>query len=473
MKVLKNYIYNTGYQLLAIILPLITSPYVSRRLLPVGIGIYSYTYSIVQYFVLFAGLGTYLYGSREVAYVRNDRDRLSKLFWEIIIIEFITVIISLIIYFCFCILYKKFFIYFLLQSFYIIAVFFDISWFFTGLEDFKKIVIRNSLVKVVTVILIFTFIKTPSDTGKYILILSLGTLIGNLTFWPYLKKVINWYALTKLAPFKLLPSLLALFIPQIAIQVYTQINKTLLGLLGNAEAAGFYNYSDSIIRMSLTLITSVSAVMLPHISNAFSRGEKVDEMTIKSFDIVSFLAFGLAFGLAAISLKFGSFFYGKDFAPVGRAMLEESIVVIPISWASIIGNQFLVATKKMSCYTRSVLLGAAFNIIIGIPLIIIWKLDGAMIATVLSESIVTGYQLISVKAFLSLKKLFKNIPKYIISGFSMYIVVFIAVSAVKMNLISLFINILIGIIIYLGVSYLLKPTIIVYIQKIKKLSGNL
>lgn len=124
MKVLRNYIYNVSYQILAIILPIITYPYVSRTLLPQGVGIYSYTYSIVQYFVLFAGLGIPLYGNRQIAYVRDSNNKLSVNFWEILILEFNTVIISLFSYLLFIFYYQFDEKYLLIQSLYIIAVFF-------------------------------------------------------------------------------------------------------------------------------------------------------------------------------------------------------------------------------------------------------------------------------------------------------------------------------------------------------------
>lgn len=123
MKVLRNYIYNVSYQILAIILPIITYPYVSRTLLPQGVGIYSYTYSIVQYFVLFAGLGIPLYGNRQIAYVRDSNNKLSVNFWEILILEFNTVIISLFSYLLFIFYYQFDEKYLLIQSLYIIAVF--------------------------------------------------------------------------------------------------------------------------------------------------------------------------------------------------------------------------------------------------------------------------------------------------------------------------------------------------------------
>lgn len=94
----KNYIYNTIYQVLSLITPLITAPYISRVLGSNGVGIYSYTNSIVTYFTLFAALGTASYGQREIAMHRDDPETSSKLFWEIEILSLTTTAVSLIVW---------------------------------------------------------------------------------------------------------------------------------------------------------------------------------------------------------------------------------------------------------------------------------------------------------------------------------------------------------------------------------------
>lgn len=461
-KVIKNYLFNIGYQLLVLILPLITYPYISRTLLPEGFGIYTYTYSIIQYFVLFAGLGVALYGNRQIAYVRENDKELSKTFWEIITIELVTVSTTYIFFVVFLIIFRQNIEYLLIQSLYIIATFFDISWFFMGLEDFKKIVVRNTLVKILTVLAIFTFVRTENDLSIYILILSLGTLLGNLTFWPYLRDFLVRVPIKKLRPFRHLKAILLLFIPQIAIQIYAQLNKTMLGAMVSEVASGFYNYSDSLIKMSLTLVTAVGTVMLPHIANAYSNKheEKIISMIEKSFDFVSCIAVAMSFGVAGIALKFAPFFYGYRYAPVGVLMLIEAPIIIPIAWASVIGNQYLVPTNKMKIYTISVCLGAITNVLLNFPLIYGFGLYGAMIATVISECTVTFYQLWKVRKFISLKKIRLNVIKYFISGTIMFIVIFFINIRIKMNMVTLLTEVISGVFIYVLVLLMLKPTII-------------
>ena len=181
--VVKNYMYNLVYQILILILPLVTTPYLSRVLGSDGVGIYSYTYAIVTYFVLFGSLGIALYGQREIAYAQDQPRKRKKIFFELIIIRFITVIIAAIVFFLWFVRGDQYQTYYMILLIELFATAFDISWFFQGIEEFKKTVIRNVLVRVISVSLVFVFVKTSTDLWKYILIYSLGDFLGNLLFF--------------------------------------------------------------------------------------------------------------------------------------------------------------------------------------------------------------------------------------------------------------------------------------------------
>lgn len=336
-----------------------------------------------------------------------------------------------------------------------------------GIEDFKKIVIRNTLVKFVTVAAIFIFVRSSQDTGIYVLIMALGTFLGNITFWPYLHGVVNRVSLKELHPFRHIKPTIALFIPQIAIQVYAQLNKTMLGAMKSQVDSGFYNYSDSLIKMILTIITSIGTVMLPHIANAYSNKEttRVIQMVKESFNIVLCVSLAMSFGIAAIAQKFAVFFYGKQYIAVGQAILLESVVIIPISLASVIGNQYLVPTNRVSIYTTSVVLGAITNIVINFPLIYFKGLYGAIISTVISEFVVTTYQIYKSSNKLPYKKMFKDVKKYLFASVAMFIVVRILNFIFVMNIFSLLFEISIGIFVYIALLYLTNATIISWISK--------
>ena len=186
--VVKNYIYNVLYKILVMIIPLITTPYLSRVLGAENIGIYSYTLSISTYFILFGSLGVAMYGQREIAYVQDDINKRSKCFYEIIFMRFITLGIALVIFYLTFCSNGQYSIYYKILTLEIIGNALDISWYFQGIEEFKKTVIRNTIVKLISVVCIFIFIKSCNDLNKYFIIYVLSTLLGNLSLWFYLPR---------------------------------------------------------------------------------------------------------------------------------------------------------------------------------------------------------------------------------------------------------------------------------------------
>ena len=176
----KNYVYNLVYQILIILLPLITTPYISRVLGAESIGIYSYTFSIISYFIIFANLGVSSYGQREIAYVQNDENKRSKIFWEITILKYVSTTISFIIFYFTYANHSEYSFYFKLLTIYLISAAFDIVWFFQGLEEFKKTVLRNIFVRLSCLILIFILVKDSKDLWKYICIYAISEFLGNL-----------------------------------------------------------------------------------------------------------------------------------------------------------------------------------------------------------------------------------------------------------------------------------------------------
>ncbi|MFT8406303.1 polysaccharide biosynthesis C-terminal domain-containing protein, partial [Liquorilactobacillus nagelii] len=438
MKVVRNYLYNAGYQLLLVLLPLITATYISRVLTNTGVGLNSYTNSIISYFVLFGSLGVNLYGNREIAYLRDKPQEMSQVFWEIVILRTLSVILTFIVFLMY-LPFSKYPTLMLFQSINLLAVILDISWLYMGIEDFKKTVTRNTLVKLLSLIAIFIFVKNKNDLGLYVIILGLGGFLGNLTLWPFLKGVVGKVNWRQLHLFKHVRPSLALFVPQAAISVYAVLNKTMLGLMAGTVNSGYYYNADTIIKTVLALATATGTVMLPHVANAFAKGEKakVNQMLYDSFDFISFLTVAMMFGLAGLSLHLGPYFYGRGFQPVGLAMLLEAPVILLIGWSNAIGTQFLLPTNHNKEFTTSVILGAGVNVIINFPLIYFGGLNGAILATVISETCVTGYQLWVVRKMISFHLLFLNLPKYLIAGVLMFIPVFWINNSVHTSILSI------------------------------------
>lgn len=468
MKVIKNYFYNLSYQILSLIVPLITSAYVSRTLRPAGVGANAFTGSIIQYFVLLANMGIGYYANRQIAYVRENKDKLSKTFWEIQILKTVMTLIAYVCFEVFMMFYTKQSGYMWAQSLNLVAVAFDISWFYDGLENFKITVLKNSLVKLLSTAAIFIWIKGPNDVMIYILILAISTLLGNLTLWPDVFKDTVHVKANLLNPWRHFLPMVELFIPQIAIQVYVQLNRTMLGVMVNEKASGYYQYSDNLVKLLISFVTASGAVMLPHVANAVAHGnmDSVNRMLYKSFDFISAIAYPMTFGLAAISLTLAPKYYGAGYGPVGLAMMIESIIILMIAWSNAIGVQYLLPLNKNKEFTISVTLSAIVNIILNFPLIKLWGLNGAMLATVASEVSVTLYQLWAIRKMVNYKDLFHNNLKYCISSLLIFIVVFTINRNTTDTWLMMFIEVMVGAVIYLVMLYVLKVSIITDIKEI-------
>lgn len=462
MRVIKNYLYNVGYQVLAIIVPLITSAYISRVLRPEGVGANAFTNSIINYFMLIANMGIGYYGNRQIAYVRENSKKMAKTFWEIQIVKTIMTLIACIAFEVFMIFYTRQSNYMWAQSINLIAVAFDISWFYEGIEDFKVTVLKNSFVKIVSMIAIFLLVKNPNDVTLYIIVLAVSTLLGNLTLWPNVRRDLPKVSVKYLNPWPHFLPMIELFIPQIATQVYVQLNKTMLGSMVSETASGYYQYSDNLVKLILALVTATGTVMLPHVANAVSKGSmgQVNAMLYKSFDFVSAVAYPMMFGIAAISLTLAPKYYGPGYEPVGKAMMIESIVILMIAWSNVIGVQYLLPLNRVKQFTASVTVGAVVNIILNVPLIHLWGLNGAMWSTVISEISVTLYQLWVVRRLLSYKDLFKGSWKYFISGLVMFLGVYWMNRSLKDSWVMMAVEILTGIVIYTVLVGILKAPII-------------
>lgn len=419
----KNYIYNMVYQVLILILPLITTPYLSRVLGAEGIGIYSYTYAIVTYFILFGSLGVALYGQREIAYAQDNPEKRKKVFIEVIIFRFITIFIATIFYYFLFVNGKEYQLYYKILILELIAAAFDISWFFQGIEEFKKTVTRNVLVRIVSVSLVFILVKTREDLAKFTLIYSLADFIGNLSLWLYLPKYLKGIKIEHINVKQHLPHIILLFIPQIANQVYKILDTTMIGwLVTDKSETGYYEQGHKVIRLLLTIVNSLGVVMIPRMANAFANNDKeqIKKYMKMSFNFTFFLSFPIMFGIVSISKSFVPVFFGAGYEKVNWIIYLLSPMVLLMGLANVLGTQYLLPTKKQKEYTISVTIGVIINFILNYILITLYESIGAAIATVLSQLVVDVLQYQHVKNEIGLKELINMCKKYIMASITMF-----------------------------------------------------
>ena len=459
----KNYIYYLTYQILIMIVPLITTPYLSRVLGAEAIGIYSYTLSITTYFILFGSLGVALYGQREIAYVQDDKMKRSKVFYEILLMRFITLGISMIIFYFTFSIKGQYSTYYRILILELISNVLDISWFFQGIEEFKKTVIRNTIVKIISVVCIFVFVKNVNDLYKYFIIYVLSTFLGNISLWVYVPKYTEKIGIKELQIFRHLQPTIALFIPQVAIQIYTVLDKTMIGSIVNDKSeVGYYEQAQKIVKLLMIIATSLGTVMIPRMANVYANNdkEKLKEYMDKSLNFVLMLAFPLMFGMVSVVNKFVPVFYGDGYNKVIILINIIIPIVLAIGLSGVIGNQYMIPTKKQKGYTISVTAGAIVNFILNMIFIRLWKSVGASIATVIAEFVVTGVQFYIVRNEIKLIDVIKLMKNYIIASIIMFIISIIIGKFISNNIISILVQLVVSTIIYFTILFILKDEMI-------------
>lgn len=447
----KNILFQVIYEILILILPLITSPYITRVIGAEGLGIYSYTYSIAYYFVLFANLGIFNYGNRAIAKCGNDEEELSKTFYEIIIIH---IVMSFLCIFAYVIYYNfndENKIYVLIQGLYIIGALFDISWFYFGIERFDFAVFVNIITKILTVVLNFLLVKSKNDLSIYCLILALGTFIGQVILWFPIKKYVHYVPVSFIGVTRHIKSLLVLFIPAIAVSLYKYMDKIMLGSIGSKVQLGFYDNSEKVINIPSTVITAFGTVMLPRMSKLISENQKSNSKKYidMSMRYIMILAIGLSFGLIGVSKVFSIVFWGDEFAYCSNLIKGLALSIPFFSFANIVRTQYLIPNEKDQEYLISIIAGAVINLIVNYILISKLIALGAVIGTVMAEATVCIIQSCFTANKLPIGNyVIKNIP-FLLSGLFMSLIVNAIGSLLGNTVLSLIIQIFLGALFYL------------------------
>ena len=435
----KNYLYNLIYEVLILILPLITTPYLSRVLGAEGIGIYTYTFSIVTYFILFGSLGVAMYGQREIAYAQDNLNNRKKIFFEIVIFRFVTILLATFVYYFFFMRKGDYSLYYRILLFELIGAAFDISWFFQGIEEFKRTVTRNVLVRICSVTLVFLIVKTKEDLAKFTLIYSIADCVGNMSLWLYLPKYLKGGKVTNINVVRHIPQIVLLFIPQISNQVYKILDTTMIGrLVTDKSETGFYEQGQKVIRLLLTIVTSLGIVMVPRMANTFASGDKkkIKEYLMLSFNFVFFLAFPMTFGIVSVAKAFVPVFFGSGYDKVVTLIYLICPIILLMGVANVIGTQYLLPTKRQREFTISITVGVIVNFILNYILISLLKSIGACIATVLSQLVVDAIQLYYVREDVSVNELLILSKKYFFASIIMFLVCFIVKSILRIGIIN-------------------------------------
>lgn len=438
-RIFKNYIYNTSYEVLILILPFLTAAYIARVLGADGIGKSDYTSSFAVVFAAFGKLGIDRYGSKHIAYKRDSKESRSETFWNIWCLQVIsTAIVTLIYIISFIVLGKSLKILFLFQLPIVLSTFLDISWFYIGLENFKKIVIRNTIIRSLCTISIFIFIKSYDDLNIYVLITSLTGFLGCFTYWFSLFKYINKLDISKVNIKPYIKESMVYFLPQVCIQLYTVADHIVVGYLTNLTEVGYYSQSLKIPKISLAIINSLSTVLMPTMANLYKKKNiAIIELYLRrSLQITICIGIFAASSMAAVSRLFVPIYFGEKFNLIIPYMMISSLIAIIVPIGLVFTNQFIIATSKNREYVIPILVGTIVSFSSNFILIPIVGGIGAVFTVILTELTITSLQITLVRKYLNIRKIFKGAYSYLLFGVVNFIVINYITLLFKANIIT-------------------------------------
>lgn len=451
----KNLAYNVAYQILVIILPLITAPYVSRVLGADGLGTYSYIFSIVTYFGLFGMLGIANHGNRSVALVRDNRQKVSEAFSNTYIIQLCTTVIALLLYFLFIYCWfsgDKTIAY--IESIIVLSYVLDITWFFFGLEQFAVTVTRNTIIKIATVVAIFIFVRSREDLWIYALIMSCGMLFSQIYLWLRIRKYADFCKPSWSQVKSNIKPVLMLFIPAIAYSIYKLLDKVMLGAMSSMSQVGLFDNAEKIINIPSSLITAFGTVMMPRITVLLGTGDEhrisyLNKISVRYFTL---LVVGAAFGLAGICNVLAPVYFGSEFVGSAPIIAGLGFSLIFVTWANVIRTQYLIPNRLDKPYVISSVIGALANLAVNIILIPKFAGIGAMIGTIIAEFTVFFVQLMLVRRSFPMSQYLQPVLFLFPIGMIMFAVVYWIGAYMGNTIITLIIQILVGGFLYLSGS---------------------
>lgn len=469
-----NFIYNLMYQLLVIILPLITAPYVARVLGTYNAGVYSYTQASANYFFLFAMLGVNNYGNRTIAGVRDNKEKLSTTFWEIYSFQFLMGTLVSITYLVYCFFFvKEDVLVSFLQFFYVASGWFSINWLMFGLEQFKLTTIRNIIIRLGMVVAVFLFVKDKADIPVYTAIFAGGSFISVLVIWPFAIRCVPFRKPSIRGIIRHIKPNLILFWPVIAVSLYNVMDKLMLGVMSNKDEVAFYTYAENIVQIPSTLILTLDNVMLPRMANLYATDKEEKAMNLMN-NVMMFAMMAsaaMSFGLAGVAPLFTPWFYGDAFVRCGTFIVMLCPIIIFKGWAGALRTQYIIPKKKDNVYLISLTSGAAVNLIINSLLIPHYQGIGAVIGTIVAEFSVAFIQFFMLRREIELKRYLLNGLSFCAIGAVMYGVVRLLSKVSPLTVVNMGVQIACGAIVFVILSfvYMVKTKQTVLVNEVLKM----
>lgn len=462
-----NVVLNYINTLASIVFPLITFPYAARILLPEGIGLFNFQNSIIGYITLLSSLGIPLYAVREVARVRDNVEERNRVTVEIALLSLILAAGGYVIVFAVGELVPQINAH--LSLFYILSLSIlftalGVSWFYTAIEDFKFITVRGLIIRVLFVVALFLFVKSKEDLLIYGVVI-VGSTVGNeFINFIHLRKFINIFKLnwSKVNIFRHLKPSFSIFVLNLSVSLYVQLNPVMLGFLSDNTQVGYYTAGSKLSNIILSVVTSMATVLIPHVSNMIQvhDTEKFKQLITKVYHYYMALALPFTIGLIVLSVPLTLVICGNSFYEASYVTAITAPVIIFVSITNIIGFQVLYPYGKENYVTYSTIGGAVINLIVDIPLILLWGSKGAAIATFCAELAVLLIQVRLGRRYIPFKYFDDSIKLYVLSSILMAVAVFLTSGLFNKPIIQLLVPTCVGIVVYFLILYYKKDDIL-------------
>lgn len=465
ISVKKNFLYNISYQLISALVPIILTPYIARVLTANGVGISSYITANVTYFQLFSFLGIAGHGQREIAVVRKDKEKVSRIFWELQLLHFLCGLIVLTIYiaFSFVIASKEVRVFYLINVVTLISSILDISWLYQGYECFRDIAIKNIIAKGSIVFFCMLFVKNESDLWLYVAVNALGLLASSIFLWKSIYQyVLPLHKIKKLNIFRHIKPVLIFFIPTIAASVYSILDKTVINIVTKSNLEnGYYENAYKILTILNVAVQNLSTVMSPRMSNIYGTGneEKMKGYLNSAIEMMLFIAMPLAFGMASISKNFVPLFLGAGWDAVIPLLYVFMPLVVVLGFSVYLDGMYLVPSGRRLQSATAICIGALINFVLNFVLVSYWKALGAAVATLITETLIAVIMIIMSRYILDKKRIIKAVFKYGIYG----VIVFIVSSVIGIlsnKIYIIIVQVIAGVVVYAVLLLVFKDEIL-------------
>lgn len=467
----KNSIFNVVYKLLNVLFPLITATYTARVLTATGVGKVAYAQNIVMYFATIAALGIPNYGTREIAKRRNNRHKMNELFSELVLINSISTTVCLILYVSLILSFSLFRTNIYLYTAAGLAIAFNylnVDWVYQGLEEYGYIVVRSFVVKIISLICVLAIVKNPNDTTLYAAIYCLGIGGNNLFNIINLKKYNICLVTQNINIKKHLKSIFVLLTSVIAIELYTLVDTTMIGIWCDDVNVAYYTNSMKLVKLLINVVAAIGAVLLPRLSyyHSIGKNDECSNIVSKVCTIMLMLLVPCEVGMLFIADKVMPFFFGITFIPAVPTLRIASLLICVLGFSNLFGTQVLLtygAEKKLLICT---IVGAFSNISMNAIFIPAYAQNGAAIASVISEALVTLLSIILARKYIDIKLNAKATRSIIVAVIAMALSIYFIQKSNTSDIVKLFLSVGIGSIVYVSVNVVMKNPIIEELREI-------